>query len=1556
MPDYASALRAGGIVPTDTAIPKDERASSVSARAFTHPAIAERIVVKLAPDAIAAGVDAELDALGFRSPTVTPPLGIQRYRSLGFPGWALIHDPKRARFALEVTKEFKAAAKRARSKPGHAKDMFVVIAERLGRSVPHFLPSFWEEAGRVFLVEENTTYAAQAFEKARLAEKEHDLSVDEDARAATFLEFALAGAIAVKSLTAYARELGAALGKKEGYLRFRALAVKRTLGGMPPWAGIAKDLRSLARDAKLDLAEEDVRFLEEVLPSQALALAPAEFWSSYRPALVQLGKRSAAVRAQLANLFPTAERVAPDFVTVLQEIGALDEIVAKAPEAARGATAAWLSRMVAFVGTDSRVAWLFEQLAPRLRSDGSPVAVAYGRRWRPELQLDLCELALALDIPLAVPVASAQFSLTYAACDPVNVAVDPTYGPKLDEAVGEVIGTEPFETKARGKQGYATARRAWIARRVDAIEHAGVGGLRVAIEQLAERTTPAMFAEFPDLRGRLAKARIGACLARTLRGGIFDELGWPAYEAAFAELSGGLTTLAGVFPYLVVHSPLKAIVLSARGRELVHDFHVNRATEQLQGTYFIDGQLLVTYRVTASYEQRAYWSGLPSESFVLNAYMYPWGSPSVTPIASGGATLGEKTVRAGDTSVTSFEDHLSDGTTFWRRRWVDGKAVLREFDPRTGADGRVSWPRFAEDFLEEGKELDVAALSVLPAPPGLESSPLGIRGGLVGTRARRPLSRSGFVECESIDGRTWAAPARAGEPSPTSLLSIPGDDRPRAVAARTNGYGRARQVTASLIAPDGMVLGAVGTDEWFARGWGKAPIPSAPFWHYLTPRDEAGSAALRAVTDEVAQALLDAARDDRAAASVPRLLPAVNNEKLRAGIAGVAVEAAHCGRLLEEKVLARTPMVAETHDDPIVTELSQVAAALGGGEHRSISMTRDWFAWIGNVRAYAIASLAPCTSKAERDDVHAVLRAWGASGFADGISGVRVFEASVPADSETAKRFEEEAFEVPLPKSWSAGASRYLGRSTKHYYGPRKIDIVERTHDGTFRDPPDATLANERRVAGPPDREWIARFLEVVAPADPPPYVEAIAKTLAVATGLTRAEAALLWIGAPDVTTWGADFLGKERREALGLKVAEAAAARDTFRPIARADILAMLGAAASGDPEDLLQPLVPGAGGKSVVERLAEAWLAQRGERTPVPEELAVMCDRELGVKLPAVAVLGALADTDRSPLLRVERRPIDELVSWNPNPTPDGFDRNAMSDLAIVIAYLAFALPVGDPWRDRIPQLHRRVLDCLRDPELLVPLGQTWATQPDRSDLRRVIDALGGETVPSANADVQRDTGRIVIAIVGHSLHIAFRPARVARLDEDEELFKLATSMNGRAHGLETVAFLSSDGCRAIVARIADTPVPRGKYEADPRASIPQTVARAAKKLSLDEDAAALYLQLLGLPEPTAKAIQRFNDWTPKAYKRAAEALAEQGLVVAGKRERAGREIFLPGAWVKRTGKDLPIEAWKLPLYAMKHGALARSLPVLPIHETMERAWKRIEDGDKPALEEVR
>ena len=306
-------LKAGGMVPIGAKLPKAEEAATdvVVARAYAHPVLPGRTVVRLTTTNVAAGDDLEMATLGFGPGEDRGKVAKERRRPLGFPGWALVHDPKNARYALDVVKEFKKQARKAKSKPGHAKDGIDAIADKLGKSVPQFLPSFFEEAGRAFLEHGAPTFAAAMFGKAREAEAVHALEVDEQHRVDGFLEFALAGAVTTKALAQYAKELGEHHAPAVGYAHFRQLCLQRTLGGMPPWAGMAKELRRLAKAAKLDPDAEDRAFVAEIIGSPALGKAAGEFWRAYAEPLTQLGKDSAAARGALLNLFPTGARTAP---------------------------------------------------------------------------------------------------------------------------------------------------------------------------------------------------------------------------------------------------------------------------------------------------------------------------------------------------------------------------------------------------------------------------------------------------------------------------------------------------------------------------------------------------------------------------------------------------------------------------------------------------------------------------------------------------------------------------------------------------------------------------------------------------------------------------------------------------------------------------------------------------------------------------------------------------------------------------------------------------------------------------------------------------------------------------------------------------------------------------------------------------------------------------------------------------------------------------------------------------------------------------------------------
>ena len=541
MSDPVQLLEAGGLVPLSAAIPAEVPTDTVDARGYRHPGLPDRVVVRLVADAIAEGIDVEMSLFGFHLAEHHDDVGRQRRRTLGFPGSTLVTDPERARYALDVMKEFKAQAKRIASKPGHARDGFDEIATRLQRQVPHFLPSYWEEVGRAFASAGNVPYAAQSFDKARAAEREFGLAIDEERRGEAFLEFALLGALTVKSLQAYAKELQKSVGGKSAYERMFALASRRTLGGLPPWASLPKDLRGLAKAAKLDVAAEDERFLREVIGGSALQRAPASFWDEYRDAVVSVAGKDPTVRARLLDLFPNGGKARYSWrneddgftdvwMGLLMDSGALGTLWdADAPEAAlpSGGRGAWFARLAEWAKPgDGWILQLLRRAAPTLTRTGEEVAIRSGDWYHP-LDLDALDLVLELGLKWkfadnahrvdlekwsAWQPAEARHGLPAEVRprDPVHAAREPSVARVLAPAVDAVFGNAQFEAVAAGMVGLSDLRRDWMNARVAEVDAHAVANALVAVKRLEDATSSAVFAEFPEALAALQRAELPA--------------------------------------------------------------------------------------------------------------------------------------------------------------------------------------------------------------------------------------------------------------------------------------------------------------------------------------------------------------------------------------------------------------------------------------------------------------------------------------------------------------------------------------------------------------------------------------------------------------------------------------------------------------------------------------------------------------------------------------------------------------------------------------------------------------------------------------------------------------------------------------------------------------------------------------------------------------------------------------------------------------------------------------------------------------------------------------
>ncbi len=1648
----ARLLAADALLPAGTSAPEGELVDTVLGRRYRHPALGDRPVVRLTPESLAPADDLEMEFLGFVPPTApSPSVAIRRRRALGFPGWAMVNDRAHASFALEVVKELKKGARIAKSRPGAAKEIFDAIGVRLARSVPHFLPSYWEEVGRAFLALGNTMYAAQAFGKAREAERVHALAVDEGQRRQSFLDFALAGGLSIKSLSEYAAELAKGHSAATAFEHFRALSVSRTTGGMPPWSSMPDELRRLAKAAGLDADVEDTRLLEEILESPSMARAAGEVWKKYRKALLTLASESAKVRGILLNLTPEAARGEASLVVhwldLLDSAGATQALVetdgtTPAEACPGGGAAAWLSRFVGLAQGGWRPAKLPKELfslvtrmAPRLAKDGEPVNLAAGHgAWR-HLSLDLCEHALSLGIPVADPDAErsnvnlndwAAGQTEVGPLDPIHVARDARFSPLLDGALGSVMGKEPFETVSRGMAGLAEARRGWLLRLLGLLESTALPGFKDALKTLRTSASAQTFAETPEALQRLAAADPALALQRTLQIGLYDELSWPALENELEGVTDRLAVVTGSFPYLILAHGWKVTVIGPEGVVLTHDI-VAPPRSHIEELRYAAGQIHVVYR-DASYARVAYWSGSPtatSEGDYGNTRVrgYSWALPD------GSVTEGERAYRPGDTKVNGDGELFCDGEHLWVVAFDGTEMRLRELAPVTGAKGRLSYPRFFEEFLGDGTGLCANECELMPLPAALRDSPLGSRGGLLGFRVkakRGARQEEGWlhrtktgIEAEGIDGRRFAG-GLAGQ-VPWALLRFPADSVPRPIS----GGSRWGASPHSIWHPEGRFEGSTLTagerETTFAKG--TVLILPRPFWHFLSPRDESGSKALRGVSHETLVRLVEVARAEivastgssRATASltstreaIASSLPEVTHEKLRLGVLGVVEMAAELTIARDALVSSRKAELSkagshpreELGDEAIGAAFAALGFAGGGrggsasrqlrevagflldpesgtrvalfneseeplsGERLLAASEIPWDTFVGRLAAIAFGAASMTMSAEHRETVLRMLLAFADTPFAGNAGTFRWVDLSF------------EGGKTPFRAgTWlglvtKRGGSSYFLRRNR--YQQDRATGLEWNPSGSFGLPDGVTVVAERRF----DEIWetperIRSFVERVRVNGPVPAGTDIFDALSSATGLTPTEAAVVWTG---FQLGGGP--SPQARERLGLKPKLLTAALESLKGLSRETHCGLLAAAMPDDPARLWEPLAP----DGPVERLAASWRSLCGERIAPDEELSAALETALAPAIKPGAMLTAFLRPSGTTFLTRDAKVSFEIGNRGLELTfsdVQAFDLNAVRSLAGYVPYLFSYLPVGTPVRQGIPEVLELARERLGNPDLLLP-GETltfWSEADPKKARDTFFESLEGDriTLRRNGEVVEAKDGGFFLAAAPSSTYpqlvFAIRPSRLNDSPMPGSPVYLpytaaVTTWNREPTLLGALSLLSEGGAR-MAERVATTPVPRGEYETNPLHATPHLVASLRETYSLSEDAAVLYLQTLALINPTAKLVQQWNGWTPVRYRKACDELAKASLVLEAKRERAGRAHFLPGGWEALKSPDPPFETWKMPMYGLRrpggsgpvYRPLGALLPLLPVHDLFEWAWRRLsQEADVPKYEEVK
>ncbi|MEO3848285.1 hypothetical protein ABGB09_11615 [Streptomyces sp. B8F3] len=1201
---------------------------AVTARRYTHPLLGARPVVRLSGQAAAPGEDRVLAAAGFSAPDAGPPVSAGYRQEPGYPAWAVLHDPAHAGVALAAAPEMAHAERLARPKPGPALDLYGRLATTLPDS---HLPAYWEQVGRAFIAAGRHRQAAMMFGRARQADR-HLPSVDPARQRAVFLEFALAGALSVKDIKTYVADLGKRPGDPvAAYRELRELAVRRTLGGLPPWPEMLKQLTKLAKAAGLDVAAEHGSVLEALVEAPALWRASDGFWTSQRKAWLAAVATSDAVKRrlvwQLADL-PYAEDMDPWWIAFLDEADAFDQLGED--------TGRWLTAMLRrYRGTDERpprapgeLLDLLPRLAARIGPDEGPLRLGNGTAG--EYRIDAAVIGGCLAAGIPVPDPDPKLLLghwwEHDRVDLAALTADDRFAAPLIRSVLEDKWSDKRWTRAWTIEPLRPFLRGIVDDRLNCAASGTLQSALDAFDWLYDTLSRRALAELPDLLDRLAAIDLVAPLTRTLRAGILDELGWDALDKAAGELKGEDNWCRASWPILTVHDRRKAIAIGPGGRIAEHRFIVPKGAAQFDydvRAVFSQGEFQVFHAVNQ--EQSLYWSGAPAEIHTERETSWKWRYGEKT--RAGYTFLGPRARRftghrlltVGERRVGPEGHMFHDGRTYWWYTGVDKESrVVRPVDLVTEELGEPDLPAFLDpSLLGENEGWLIEHSSLAPVAAGTATSPLGTDGRHLGFRVVYDRV-TGQVRYHRVDGVEGIALPMTGSlpharwssrpPVPWGLMDVPGTDGRLLL---DGGY--------DVTARDPETGGAHWRVYMMDQDWivnhaspmaaGTRRMPPKAFWHYLTPRDLPGSRALREITEDTVRPLLAATATSASELrkALGSLLPDVRNELLLDGLVGFFQETdrriQHRDRLM--KVLDRqTPRLLEVQEPDLdgaldglvsfshegtggmVRQIELAAAFFTGSIDGETAMAHwavhgshyDWTELAGRIGGLGVRAASAVTPAAHRAAVIALLRFWASSPLTDPGLHRGLLDPGEDGDEKPpVAQSIAEGKVLPLDIAmhfgeWSraqAGRNYRIKAFLQRGEMPRPEGFVD------IRPVPKgwATVKRLRRLADELERR------------EPVPFDPDAAAHLAGAAGLAHAEAALWLTGLPGIDAGGVrtgKSLSPETRAALGLKVTETAQACDRLWRMPTEARLELYDAAMPNDPGQLWNP-------KMMAERLAE-------------------------------------------------------------------------------------------------------------------------------------------------------------------------------------------------------------------------------------------------------------------------------------------------------------------------------------------------------------------------------
>ena len=1491
------------------------------ARTYTHPMLDDCAVVRLVRAPLTEVEDLSLDVLGF-SNTASAPVGHVRTKAIGFPAWPILHDPANARHALNLVGDLQRAAKLARSRPGPAKDMLDELAGRLGASAPHFLPTFLEEAARIFLALDNRAYATQYFAKAREAERIHNLNIDETRHRQVLLEFALGGALSAKELTTESKALLERHGPEEALEQFIQLNIDRVKGGLPPYANLHTDIKRLVKAAKADQQEVDERLLDAMLRSPAVSNAPQAFWNAFMKPLARMARSNPDLRDLLFDLTPDGAKAA-GWLEVLEAAGVADEL-----RAGERDVLDWVERFI----TKECWAWNSDfpaELSQFIRSlphqEGKVLELPlflYGTE--PELM----DAALSLGCRVELESQSHwrdHFDLRAWLADDrrselIHLAAS-EHAPKAAAGLKEVKLSEHLDVLL-AHEGSRQLLHRWATTTLT--EESTAPEFFTELDRLKPLYTPTARAEVADELARFeAFADSSELTAKAIRDGLLTELTWPTLEAAAAELGfeeadTDEVSVQESWPWFGVTRSNRIIWVKGNERGTDVTIDVPGAQKFSEWRWLLVAGDTACLSWDSSWSRHLTWASDPATHHKQEFHHWPSVDFSDFSLeVEAGRLCGPGLLRP---SATQFPTSgratvFQEGSSHWSHEpWEQQPHAL---DPDTGKLGRESMPpglaALVEADLRDGFSLKARRTQWMQAVPETLGSPLGVADGQHGwvllTRGDDELLARG------IDGFSWR-----GHQEGVHDGSWPGAH----VARPGGGHWLVVDGTLRLenLAPLSIACSARG------RAHLLHDLPAAG-WHHLRVRDEAVSARMRTIqaadVADLIAALPEWAWDE------PTDLPAT------------VVEAAE--RLLgtTDPALAHAVGWLALCINRAVQQLRQLRDYTEGDTSRTFGQwvpSEEAVSWLKALNRQGGGVLS-------RDDCARIARALARRRLERVNAGFmprtlllhpELFLAGAcrPLTTPEVLQGTAAAFGVILDSGlhrpetvilstrqpWGGpGTDFEYGQTVETPTGPAIIIDSQWDHGERvfFLLSPGGGIPAEvngkatelaDRSSGI-DLDAHRTAFETLLNQGGPEWDPTAAERFAEATGWSLPAAKILLAGMPNLDSWEHNWLPKDLREFLGLKVAEANTAQKFLRGLTDGLLMKLVQAGVS-------DPMRTAHHGLDVDAMIA-CWKTNVGDTVTLPEDILADADRTL-----------PYGGSEQVNQLTKESASLDDLPSW---------------------LWLATRLPLQDPLR---PWLADRL-----DHMLATSMTHEYEENLYADTKDQVRAALGLSTFAATPQGTVQQVGPWTLTRSEHSDEIAFHPDRV----EDWELeLQRARSMptDGfyRSRRIVDLATVAAGHFTAVQEWLR---TPGVGWAPDPLTSAPEIVAEVQTTLGLTEDSARYWLQLLALPNPTDKNIETWNGWKKAQRVKAAAPLIDKGLVIEAKRSRAGRSWFLPGGWMEASTPHLPLEVWKAPFYELEDTPKVNPrndivVPLVPLPQLFADAWQRHQGGDVPGYEELK